>query len=337
MHTPKKHHIKSESNSYHYLLFDSVGSFTAFVDAETEKLTTANAARWKSVLHQTQQHVEKGSDWYGTPPASSIPELEQHHSFLGMQLLKKLQPKIKNYLHPYLEHLNAHVIPKPKIAYNDRGLGMFSFERAAMGLFRLGSINLKTPLERTTTQLHIELGKTRTTTKKVYAFFKDKKTAYPSLQLYLMAGANANIKGNEMLYAGLACSELVEFLEARGVAVAVSVLMGTSFENRVVMGVVCVKRFQDKMDKNQLLLLSCDPRYFRFRGFKSLIALSNYFGYTIPSGLGKITTNMGTDFVKALQKKGFVFEQSYSLEAATKEVTRIINTYKKAINNDKAA
>lgn len=336
MHTATRHHIQNKGNSYHYLLVDSVGSFTAFVDEQMENLNEDNAARWKSVLHRTQQNIAGGSDWYGTPAPSGINELEQHRTFSGMHLLKKLRPKIKNYLHPYLEHLNDHVIPKPKIAYNDRGLGMFSFERAAMGLFRLGSINLKTPLEKTTTQLHIELGKTRTMTKKVYAFFKDKKTDYPALQLYLMAGANANIKGDEMLYAGLACSELVEFLEARGVAVAVHVLMGTSFEDRVIMGVVCVKRFEDTLDKNQLLLVSCDPRYFRFRGFKSLIALSNYFGYTIPAGLGKITTNMGTDFVKALQKKGFVFEQSYSLEAATKEVTRIINAYK-TINDGKAA
>ena len=94
------------------------------------------------------------------------------------------------------------------------------------------------------------------------------------------------------------------------------------------MACVRVKRFQDRLDKNQLLLISSDPRYFRYRGFKSLVALSNYFGLTIPSGLGSITAQMGTAFAKAINPKGFVFEQSYAMETAVREVTQIIDNYK---------
>ena len=143
-----------------------------------------------------------------------------------------------------------------------------------------------------------------------------------------MAGANAHVKGNDLLYVGLACAELVEFMELRGVSVEVNVMLGTSFNNQVTMGCVRVKRFQDKLDKNQLLLMSSDPRYFRFRGFKSLVAMSNYFGLTIPSGLGTISASMGTAFAKAINPKGFVFEQSYSMDSAVKEVSQIITNYK---------
>jgi hypothetical protein len=146
-----------------------------------------------------------------------------------------------------------------------------------------------------------------------------------------MAGANANIEGDQLLYVGLACAELVEFLELRGISVEVNVLLGTSFSNQVAMACVRVKRFQDKLDKNQLLLISSDPRYFRYRGFKSLVALSNYFGLTIPSGLGSITAQMGNAFAKAVNPKGFVFEQSYAMESAVKEVTQIIENYKKQL------
>ena len=88
--------------------------------------------------------------------------------------------------------------------------------------------------------------------------------SYPAMQLYIMAGANANVQGDQLLYVGLACAELVEFLELRGISVEVNVMIGTSFSNQVAMACVRVKRFQDKLDKNQLLLISSDPRYFRF-------------------------------------------------------------------------
>ena len=152
-----------------------------------------------------------------------------------------------------------------------------------------------------------------------------------------MAGGNANVKGNEMLYVGLACSELIEFLELRGVAVEVNILLGTSFAEQVSMAVIRVKRFQDQADKNQLLLMSSDPRYFRYRGFKSLVALSNHFQLNIPSSLGRITEDMGNQFVCAYDHTGFVFEQSYSLEGAAKEVKRIIKTYNQRLKDEKRA
>ena len=83
--------------------------------------------------------------------------------------------------------------------------------------------------------------------------------------------------------------------------------------------------------------MSSDPRYFRFRGFKALIALSNHFGLTIPSGLGSLTESMGKEFVTVLGGDGFVFEQSYSLESAAKEVTRIVETYNQRMKDAKAA
>lgn len=339
MTTPRKHSIKQETVQYNYMLFDSVGSFNAFVDEEIPQLSEGNESVFKDIVNQTQYELNRGSDWYGTPTPGSFSELEEHNKFLGMHLLTELQSKIKDQLNRYMEYLDSDVMPKPKVAYNDRGLGMFSFDRASMGLFKLSKVSIGTPLDRTTSQLNIELGRTslNTIVKKVYAYFQNKETSYPSLRLYIMAGANARVQGNEMLYVGLACSELVEFLELRGVAVEVNVLIGTSFRNRVNVGVVRVKRFQDRADKNQLLLMSSDPRYFRFRGFKALIALSNHFGLTIPSGLGTLIESMGKDFVAALESDGFVFEQSYSLDTAAREVSRIVETYNQKMKDAKAA
>ncbi len=330
MSRPQKHIAQNDSAKYNYLLFDSVFAFNAFVDHEIQQLSSSNALRWNNVVQSTSQNLNSGTNWYGTPTPKDVKELEEHRTFLGMKLAQKIQPQIKEKLATYLDYLQDSVLPKPKMAYNDRGLGVFSFERAAMAMYKDFPVNTQTPVSTAVSQMNIELRNHQisTSVKSVYAYFQDKQMSYPSMQLYIMAGANANVKGDQLLYVGLACAELVDFLELRGISVEVNVLLGTSFSNQVAMACVRVKRFQDRLDKNQLLLISSDPRYFRYRGFKGLVALSNYFGLTIPSGLGSITAQMGTAFAKAINPKGFVFEQSYAMETAVKEVTQIIENYK---------
>lgn len=334
MSAPQKHTIQGNDGKYNYLLFDSVFAFNEFVDDEVKQLSSANQSRWDWVTQSTSDNIKNGTNWYGTPAPKDVIELETHRTFLGMPLVEKIQPKIKDKLAEYLQYLNDAVMPKPKMAYNDRGLGVFSFERAAMAMFKQFPVNTGTPLDTSVSQMNIELRnkQIQTSVKSVYAYFQDKQQSYPSLQLYLMAGANAQVKGNDLLYVGLACAELVEFMELRGVSVEMNVMLGTSFNNQVTMGCVRVKRFQDKLDKNQLLLMSSDPRYFRYRGFKSLVAMSNYFGLIIPSGLGTISASMGNAFAKAVNEKGFAFEQSYSMESAVKEVSQIITNYKNRLD-----
>ncbi len=337
MSAPKQHTLKSPDGKYNYLLFDSVFAFNAFVDDEIKNLSSENQLRWNFIEESTDSQIRSGSDWYGTLKPKSVQELDEHRTFLGMKLINKIQPQIKEKLTQYLEYLNEAVLPKPKMAYNDRGLGVFSFDRATMGMYQTFPVNTSSPMNTSVSQLHIELGnkQIRTSVKSVYAYFKDKQMSYPALQLYIMAGANAQVKGDDLLYVGLACAELVEFMELRGVSVEVNVLLGTSFDSQMILGCIRVKRFQDKLDKNQLLLMSSDPRYFRYRGFKSLVALSNYFGMTIPSGLGTIKASMGNNFVKAINPKGFVFEQSYSMDAAVKEVSQIIINYQNQLHGKK--
>jgi len=335
---PTKHTLEFGRQPYNYLLFDSVSDFNHFTDSQNLLLSPANRKVWEHIQRNTRLSVQRGSTWYGTPAPSSMEELEGHKIFQKMELLAELQPRIREHLQKYIAHLQTEVLPKPKVDYNDRGLGMFSFERAAMGLFRHSQLNVSSPIERTSTQLNIELGRfdIATRVKSVYAYFQHKDSSCPSIRLYLLCGANAYVEGNAIYYVGLACAELVAFMEERGVSVEVNALLGSQ-SGAVNLAVIRVKRFQDALDKNQLLLISSDPRYFRFRGFKAIISLYDYFGRTVPPGLGQITDTMAKDFVPALKNEGFVFEQSYSLEAAAREVKRIIETYHHARNNAKAA
>ncbi len=335
MNTPVKHTISLNGATAHYVTFDSVIDFHSFVDTQIERLSGDNLDVFKSMHAKAANGIYYGSSWYGIPTPKSIEDLKYHNHFLGMHLIKLIQPKIKKRLAEYVKLVEHQILPKPKLDYNDKGLGVFSFDRAAMGLFRLQPTAAKTRMQKNINQMKIELDRDNKSTsiKKVYAQIQDKISSFPSLQVYITAGANADIQGNQLLYIGLACSELVEFMELRGIAVEVNIIFETYFEKFYPIGIVRLKRYEDRLDKNQLLLLSSDPRYFRYRGFKALIALSNYFGRAIPSGLGSTKEAIGKDFIKAQGSAGIVFEQSYSIDTAVSEVTKIIMAYTQKLKN----
>ena len=323
--------INTQGKWINYLSFDSVHQWHEFVALEhARKLSAHNRKLWSKLRANTLHGLNNGTEWFGSPSPESIAELERHNRFLGMPLVSEVKKRIEKHLASFLELLNQEVLPKPSLAYNDRGLGLFCFERAAMGLSPLVPTNFEQPLEKTICKLKLELNKQKVTTqvKQVYAHFENKQLATPALRLFLLAGANANIEGNAMLYTGLACAILVEFMALRGVPVQVHVLLGSSFQDQSNMAAIRVKSFQETIDQNQLLLLSSDPRYFRYRGFQGIIALGNHFDLDVPSGLGEITPNMAKDFVAGYDEKAFVFEQCYSLESAVMQVEQVVAAYK---------
>lgn len=322
--------------NYHYLFFDGVTRFNRFVDKRALGLSEHNLEVWKAYREEAKESIEEGTDWYGTPPPASLDDLENHRKFMGMNLLRKIRPKVRRFLDKFLSQVSEELMPIPQISYNEMGLGLFSFDRAMMGMYRMSEMNTSTRVDTLITQLDIALGRDglKTRTKDVYAWEEHSDVSYPALRLYLLAGANADIQGDEMLYVGLACSELVEFMDLRGIPIEVNVLIGTSFNGSVYMAVVRIKRFEDGLNTNQLLLMTSDPRYFRYKGFKSLICLADHFGQSIPSGLGAITKSMAKEFVKSSAPDGVVFEQSYSLDKAASEVEQIIKDYHKKLNNE---
>lgn len=334
-HTPQKQNLSLQDGITHYVTFDSVPDFHGFVDMQIEQLGSENLQVFQRMHIRTGNRILQHGDWYGTPIPKSLSDVTGHHRFLGMHLIKVIQPKIQKRLERYLKLVEDQILPKPKLDYNDRGLGIFSFDRAAMGLFRVQPTAADTAIQKNISQMKIELDRDNKSTivKKVYAQIKDKSSSFPSLQLYITAGANAQVKGDQLLYIGLACAALVEFMELRGVAVEVNILFETFFNGYYPMAIVRLKRYEDPLDKNQLLLLSSDPRYYRYRGFKALIALSNYFGLTIPASLGSAKKGIGKEFIKTLGMGGIVFEQSYDMDSSVREVTQIITTYTQKLKN----
>lgn len=336
---PRIHTIHSEERyAITYSMFDSVLSFHAFVDAQIPKLNQHNLKAFQGINDWVSWHIRANSNMYGVPLPNHVEELNNHKTFKGMHLLKQIQPKIKSRLHSFLNMGDSKTIAKPKLTFNDKGVGIFSFDMASIGLFRRIPVvgRKESPLQQTIGKLKIALqvGNIGSSTKKVFAHFEQKKGTYPALEVYVTAGGNAKIEGDALMYIGIACSELVDYMEARGIPVAINVVIATSFDTQIIAGIVRLKHFEDRLDKNQLLLLTSDPRYYRYRGFKALVSLGDYFGIDLPVGLGTNFKGMDRHIVDTVTDgRGVSFGQSYSIEEAVKEIMSIIASYKANLND----
>ncbi len=330
---PRIHTVASdEGYAITFSVFDSVLSFHAFVDNQIPNLSQHNFKTFKGINDWVSWHLRANSKMYGVPIPNNVEELNNHKIFRGMHLLSKIQPKIQSKLHSFLNRGDSKTIEKPKLTFNDKGIGIFSFDMASLGLFRrIPLANTESPLEQTIGKMKIALqfSDVKSSTKKVFAHFEQKKGTYPALEVYVTAGGNAKIEGDDLMYVGIACSELVDYMEARGIPVGINVVIATSFDTQIIAGIIRVKHFEDRLDKNQFLLLTSDPKYYRYRGFKALVSLGDYFGIDLPVGLGTNFEGMDRHIVDAITDgRGVSFGQSYSIEEATKEIINIIAVYK---------
>lgn len=334
MRQPKKHRV-TFGNQYkgNYVQFSDVNAFHDFVKLQESKLHSRNAEVLSQQRWQAQARIRQNTTWYGMPIPTSTKDLEMHTQFLAMEKLALLKVKIKRDLHSTIKLLQSQVVAKPKLQSNDRGLGVFSFERAAMGLYRIQPTIAHPPLQGLLTQLRIatDTGNKATSIRSTFLHFENQTNSPPSLDLYVLAGGNAHLEGDELLWVGLACGVLTEFMQERHIPVQVHVLLGTYFEKEFYGASIRIKSFTQTLDVNQLLLLSSDPRYFRYRGFQALITLTDYLEAQIPKNLGQIKEGIGKQFIAAIKPKAILFENSYTLDSAVKEVTSIITNYSKQL------
>lgn len=321
------HTYPFEEHELKLLRFTSPGDYHDFVKNQCKDLSKINQRRLDMVVSNAKQRIATSSNWYGNPPPSSLRDLEEHRYFGKMELLEIIAPKIQKELNRYTELVEDDVLKRPTLSANSKGLGIFSFDRAMMGLYKIPLARGASELEKYIHGLRIELRKDKATTvKNTHLYFDNKSTSRPTLTLTLLAGANANTDGDALYYVGIAVALLTEYMESCHIGVAIDVLLGTSFDEHILVSAIRVKSFENSLDINQLLVLASDPRYFRFQGFKGLIALSDYCGINIPKGLGKIDARLTKAYIRHTSNT-LLFNQSYSVDRAVKEVSRILQEY----------
>lgn len=310
--------IMAGSNQVNYAVFDSLLDFNSFLD--THQLKFYNKNNWEAKLRNASKRISQGSQWYGTPIPKSIDELKNHKEFIGLNMLDYARKKLESRMHRFLQFFEENEIEKKVIAYNPV-VGIFSFDRAAIGLHKVPKPNGGT--------------KVVTSVKDVYALFKNKPSQQQSVRIFVKAGANSKVSGDDMLFLGMGMIILAELFEKMGINIEISILLGSMIENgKHYINVIKAKKFEDYLDKNLMLLLSSDPRYFRYRGFQGILAIHDIFGSRCPQTLGSSfnpsTTRMFVNEFDKNGEKAYLFQDSFSMSDVEREIERILTDFKKS-------
>lgn len=318
----QSHSKEIDRHTFNYVTFSSLDEMNRFVDQQESVFSYGNRSEWSEYVQRTEAKLMKGSEWYGLPAPTSVKQLENHTTYGQMELLKTTRKLIESRLKHFLKRKGTEEMPRRKIAYNSMGLGVFSFDRAAIGLYKTRNSQGE---ERITTSVQ-----------DVYAYFLNKKVEQQNVRIYIVAGANGHVEGNQMMNVGLGATLLAEFLSERDFGVEISVIYGGDPLKEPSTSYMCItkiKKFENSLDKNITMVLTSDPKYFRYRGFKTFHAIYNKFGTSFSASTSRLVNDgMAKKFVDSLQAKNsfaYVFNRSYTVDEVGREIERILNDISK--------
>jgi hypothetical protein len=241
-------------------------------------------------------------------------------------LIEKIFEKVNGKLSPDLRNK----VKARKVRFNPSGLGVFIFDRAAMGMYRLKEFHspkhkrvvdqsevkkikanyvLKTdhsPVTQKWEERPEGKPKIRTTSKNVYAYYPPIRTEKQAVELFITCGGHSGIESEDFLYSGISALIVAQILESAKIKTRISIVIGASpdaFKKTSYAVIVPVKNYDERLDTNLLALLSSDPRFFRFEGFKGIVSVYDHFGATCPPSLG---TGMTKDsLIETIENSGY--------------------------------
>lgn len=260
--------------------------------------------------------IQSNPHRYGS--GTTFKELENGIKFYKRpELIETLYQKISQEVNPII----SQQLKSKKLKFNALGLGVFSFERAAMSLH-----TIKT-----------EQGelKTKTDTKELFGYFPYLPKENNAVEFFISNLGAASVKAENLLYGGLAAIILAELLTKSGYKVKINIVVAT-FQNAkkdTIVGVMIpAKNYEEPIDRNLIALLSSDPRFLRFDGFKGLVCAYDSFQQSIPSNYGiVINDDQLKDFFentpyaeKLISKNRFYFGGAFSESAALEKIQSTI-------------
>ncbi len=315
-----KYKIPFKGKDYNIRIFDfsSRREMERYVEEKSKNLDIEYNKKDLARLNKRPSQAI-GDSWYGFPLIEKESDLTEHSQYLHFDLLKKIRPRIKG----EIENLNLleseYEVKKKKIEYNDREIGIFSFDRASMGLRKIKKDG--------ETKIISDI-------KKSYAYFIPKSTAERTVKLYIHAGGNGGVGGKEMVYSGIASSVLVELLVEAGFDVEVNMIIGTidSPRRKVIWSIAKVKKFHDELNMNDLMLLSSSPRYYRYKGFKNIIVSYDSANVQVPGGLGisSFDNQLKKEIIRTHRKgeaRAILMDRAYSEDAVINVIKKVFNEF----------
>lgn len=302
--------------STNLLFFDNRRSFDEFVSNSSGQ--SLNSAIRKNELDE--QKRDYATNFYGAPAAKSFEELSNHNAFLGQKVYREQKQKIKNLLRKAEKLGQIQEIPNKKLKFNDLGLGVFCFPRAAVALR-----NHKRP-DGTIKKV--------SDVRDIYAYFPNSDDDRKTISLYQLVAHAAEIDSNQIIYNGIVTGVISEYLVENGYDVEVYAAYGAFYDNENCGSVVKIKSATDEININNLMLLVSDPRYYRTKGFLTIIESFSYFRKRIDSSMGGATVfkNEAKKLIEKHRKTDafpIVIRSCTSEESVLAEVNRVLGIVSK--------
>lgn len=273
---------------------------------------------------------EKMNAFYGVSSIEELRGLITRYKYFDEFI--KLKSKFDN----KIEELDINIqYPKPKFKPNDKGIGMFSFDRASSGLYvvldyfyedtgeKLDDSNYVSVANKQTPDKYFfdsrngrkliqkkRMGDNgrpvvRTRTKKVYLYREVIDRFEKRVEFFIVPGGNAGISPQNLMYVGMAPILLAEKLESLGIRVRVNICLGGLDPYSEGQDILCeifpVKDYGLNVDLNMLSLLASDPRIFRWKILEAFPNMYNKKGKTINEGYGSALTEK-SQFIRVLNR-----------------------------------
>jgi hypothetical protein len=311
--------------------FKNLLDYQAWLNSSIDKMSALNQSeltRFKKPM--IDKLILKLPQWFGKAATYEI-LAEGVKEFQNPELLDNVYSEVSYALSPII----TQKLKAKQLKFNALGLGLFSFDRAAMTLYKItenrtteqNGKQTKTQIEpqiKTQTKTQI-----KTNTKDLFAYFPEVKKDKHAIEFFISADAAGDITAEQMLYNGVSAVIMAELIIKAGIPLKINIVIGSAldkFRNSYLGCVVPVKNYDEPLDRNVVALLSSDPRFMRFDAFKGLICAFESFNLPTPAGLGFAmnaeqlkTVFENSDYIKKLPSAhryyfGGTFSQSQALE-----------------------
>lgn len=289
--------------------FKDLLEYRAWVKATFDGMTHPNALyRQNFGKKEVERTIRDYPSWYGE--GATYKELEGGITeFKDAGLLDRVLAKVED----KVPVETTDMVRARRLAWNDRGLGVFCFDRAASSMYRVKEFHDPLTGERVDESkvratpsgfARIDGGavvlqrwetrpdgnpRVRTQEKRLHGWFPQVARERKAVEIFIGCGGHSRVKAEAFLYSGASAIAAARLFEQAGIKTSISIVIGSfpAFDQKKFIGcLVPAKGFNDPLDANLLALLSSDPRFFRHEGFKGLLSAYEAFKEPIPPGYG---------------------------------------------------
>lgn len=271
------------------------------------------------------ERIARGDKWFGA--GTTYQELLAGYTkFQKPGVLEEARKQVQNELP---EELKSS-IQKKKTRFNALGLGVFSFDKAAGGMFATydyfdketgEKIDSNFVVKRSGKFFHTESDKELDQKKRIgdnglpvinssikesYVDFEKKNVMENAVEIFINVSVVYNVKIDQFVYNGLSGLILAEFLIQKGFKVKINALYGIEHveSHDYFHHILPAKGWSDTLDMQALAYITSDPRFYRYEVFKAIIAGYDVKDYRSPDdGLGIV--------VQGPSKIRNIYEQYY--------------------------